>query len=436
MLCSPPNSNAAMNSRKFLRVVQIAASRGCAALGLIVLNYVVGKLWGDQMIGRVSTVLSIAVGGGVLSRIGLDLLAIRQIGAAQHIGDRTAVRNYFWSSAAVVLCLGFFVSLCVFLAKEVISDFFSLRRSDVLSVALLIVPVAISSLVASSLRAVGAPARGQLLEIGGFALSASASCALVYKFIDTEFNVLLMLGSAAAVFFFMLLMGALSAFGKPTLVMILDGGGRLYESAFRALTLYLFAVMQYLAQWAGVLIAAAMLSAGDVAVVSVSQRYSMVIFLLLGTVAGVMAPKYAGMFAVGDIASIERKEGRIRSLLISAVLPLFVLIVIFAEQLLGVFGVVATSEAKAVLILLAFAQVVNVAAGCSAHMLAAFGQEAAMLRIGFAGVVVGLTTSAFAGMQFGVVGLAVGQLLGITVPALLSLFGVKQVLSNTKSAVG
>ena len=423
-----------MNTRKLLRVLQIGLSRGCAALGLIVLNYVVGRFWGDQMIGRVSTILSIAVGGGVLSRVGLDLLAIRHIGAAQHIGDRASVRSYFWSSFLVVFISGSLVSIGVFLARSAIGEMFSLQQSDVLTAAILIVPVAISSVVASSLRAIGASARGQLLEIGGFAIVVSASCLAVYKFVETKFDAFFIFGLAAVVFFSALLVNSFSVFGVPSLKTIAGGGRTLYGLISRALTLYVFAVMQYLAQWAGVLIAATILNSKDVAIVSVSQRYSMAIFLLLGTVAGVMAPKYAGMFSVGDIGSIEKKEGKIRVVLLAAVLPVFALIVIFSERLLSLFGVEATFQAKAVLVLMAFSQVVNVASGCSAHMLAAFGQEAAMLRIGFVGVAVGVTTSALAGMQFGVVGLAVGQFFGIAVPALLSLLGVKQILLNLKSA--
>lgn len=412
-----------------MKPLQIMFARGIAATGLLFLNYVVSNGWSSETLGRVSTVLSLVIGCGVLSRFGLDILAIRKVGTAHHLNDSYAAKSYFWAAFFLVILSSALLVVLVWVFGDVLLKAFPIGKQDLVAAMSLIFPVGVSVLVASSLRGYGSPALGQVLEIGGFAL-IMASLAVLPVFSRHGTDGLYSVYRISSFFYAsILILCSVYGFGLPKWGLLRAGWCDLISEKWKAFTLYLFALMQFATQWAGVLIAASLLSAVDAAVIAVAQRFSMVIFLFLGTVGGVMAPKYAGLHAAGKYAEVISSERRIRRLLVLCVLPVAGGVFMFPDFLLQPFGV-GRESGVFVLRALVLGQLLNVCTGCAAHMLAAFGRELSMLKIGLAGAFVSLVGSGVGGALYGVEGLAVGQALGVAVPALLSFFLIRRLLAR------
>lgn len=96
--------------------------------------------------------------------------------------------------------------------------------------------------------------------------------------------------------------------------------------------------LNYISHWGGILLVGLMLSAEQVANLSVSQRLAQVVTFFLLAFNGVVAPKFANLNSTDDEKGLKKLAQKSSIILTSATLPLTLLLLFFGEHLLSLFG--------------------------------------------------------------------------------------------------
>jgi len=135
-----------------------------------------------------------------------------------------------------------------------------------------------------------------------------------------------------------------------------------------SLPLWGYIILTQLILWYSQLILGIFGNAGEVAILAISQRISLLVSVMLLAVNNIVSPKFAKLFADGKIRELKRLTVWSVRLLLAAGLPIIAVIVIFPEKILSLFGREYTQGAL-VLIILAFGQLVNIMTGSVAMLL-------------------------------------------------------------------
>ena len=407
----------------------VAGTRVIAAAGLLVFNFAISNRAGVNELGRMSALLSVLVGGAVIGRLGFDLLAMRLVGAVGPAG-RNVAAGYVWAGVGAVLLASSLVTALLWASSSVLAVRLGVDAVELRATAVATPFLASAGVVGACLRASGANALGNLFDVGGLALLAGG-----LAFIDafTAFagvsNVLtgasLLLGSAA-------LIAMARQFPAPAASQLFESAKAMRKHLGELASLYVLTVVQYVAQWMSIIASAHMLSPHETAGIAVAQRYSMMLFLLLSTVAGVMGPKYAALYEAGDIAGVRLREKRIRGGLVIVAMPVLLAFLALPSLFMGMFGIHDRGSEFALQVL-AVAQLINLFCGCAPHILIVAGRARELLAAALIGSALALGLMYAATATYGLRGLAVGNFAFIVLPALIALHIASRKVLNASS---
>jgi len=152
------------------------------------------------------------------------------------------------------------------------------------------------------------------------------------------------------------------------------------ELTHASMNLWTAAIMGLAVQWSGILIAGAMLPAGDVALLTAAQRTAMLTSFVLMVVNMVVAPMYARLWKEGNIERIRYLAKWSTRGMIAMVLPVVTVMMIWPGSIMGLFGE-AYKEAGLLLMILAAGQFINVATGSVGYLLNMSGHEREFNRV-------------------------------------------------------
>jgi len=405
----------------------IVIARFIASSGLIILNLLVGKYYDASQIGFINVVLSFAVGISVLCKGGFDSLSVRVVGVRKIDGKLRQINSYLWSSVVCIISCFFLLAMGMFLINSLSpSIFISISKVALYSFPLGLV-LAIGSQLGAVQRAVGSSAIGQLTEIGTFAQIFNLLI-LCFNFTSSSLGIHQIYEFSIFAYFLYILIIIFIKSHLPSRLDLVVGMKIIKLERVPLIRLWLVSATGYLSQWAGVLIGSFFLSMNEIALLSVSQRYSMVLFVLLGMIGGIRAPIYAGQYKNREFEKILKDEARLINFLFLLTVPLLIFVIFFSNPLLEIFGL--HDNSGSVLVLIFFGQVINVLCGCSLHMLPAFGLEREALYINISGSFFGVIISVLGAFLFGVVGAALGVFFLLVVSPSISFFYVRSILKR------
>lgn len=413
---------------QFMAAVRIGSTRAVASAGLVLLTYIVANIRGLRELGVTSTLLALVLGAAVMARFGLDLLLGRLIAISHHHKRQSDADRLMWAGLALSFLAAAVLCLPVWALSTSIANHLVVSVAD-LHFALFAVPViAATAVLAAGLRARGYHASGQLFDVGGFALLFSlATVSLWLAGVKASIGAIFLI--AALAFGTLAVSMACLVSGKPCVREILAGQSLVFAESSGLIRLAALTVIQYANQWVSVLVAAYLLTAPGAAELAVSQRVSMLLFVLLSVVGNSVSPRYAALHSDKDLLTINRIEKRVRLGLIAATAPALTAMLAWPSLLLGWFGITG-EEAETCLRLMAIGQFVNICCGCSAHLLVAIGCYDKVLHASLIGAAVGLGIGLTVGSEVGAIGVALGQAIGIALPAAVAAHAVHRALRH------
>ena len=138
--------------------------------------------------------------------------------------------------------------------------------------------------------------------------------------------------------------------------------------------LWIIVISQQLNQWGAQFISSVHVEEADLALLSIAMRIALIVPMILLSVNLVVSPQFASLYKQGEIKKIEDVIKTSIKLLAAVSLAVFILVIVFGDDLLRIFGSQYV-EARLLLTILVCGQLVNALTGPCGRLLMMSGFE-------------------------------------------------------------
>lgn len=407
--------------------------KGFGAVAAFIMNLVLARTLGAEQSGYFFLAFTIIVFLSSVARCGFDNVIIRHTAAAKSDGDWHAVRYVFLRGAKVT----FFTSACVaiflwlgagFLADAVFNkpDFAPVLASIAPSV----VSLALLWLIAQSLQGMGR------VSAAIIAMNVAANISLIVAVWVFGFK----LGAQAAFTYsvgsFLVLGGFLALWHLRTSN---RSSSATYSISLRSMLasawpLWIVLVMAQLIQWSGQFVGGAYLPPDEIAQLAVAQRTAMLVSFILIAVNMVVAPRFAALYAAGNMGGLRDMALTAVRLMALGATPVVAVMLIFPGFLMGLFGE-GFSGGTLLLQVLALGQFINVLTGSVGYLLSMSGHERDLRNTLLIVAPISVAVTFILVPLYGAFGAALSTALAVGAQNLLAVYWVKRRLGFNTLAV-
>jgi len=338
------------------------------------MSVLIVRLLGAEGSGVFYLASTLVLAGAVAGRCGLDTTLLRFAGAAWGSGDPAGVMGLKRNAIRITTLVGAAMTLTIVTSADWLSRavFAEPELGEVMKVAsFAIVPSALINLQASLLKSIARPGRAALVEGVAMPLLVTSLLALAMLFVSVDATVVAGCYLAGTILT-ALLAGRILAHCLPAAEAVhrlpLRG---LMKSAVPLLWVDL---MNFALVWALLLLIGVLASSSEVGIYNAAQRLTMQVGLLVTLFGSVTAPRFAALHADKHLETIDRlavRTTRYVSLLAS---PFLVILLVWPEPVLALFGPEFRSAATPVRVL-AMGQLVNALSGPVGYLLVVTGHE-------------------------------------------------------------
>lgn len=178
---------------------------------------------------------------------------------------------------------------------------------------------------------------------------------------------------------------------------------------------------------ASVLILGAFGTNADVGIFNIALKVSMLMTLILTAINVIAATKISELYAAGKKEELGLMISKISALGVLCGAPLFIIIVLFPQFLLGLFGNSFTAGAG-VLIILTAGQLINVSVGSTSYVLAMTGRERALASAVGVSLLVNVLLGFILIPTYGVLGAGITTAITLAVSNIIMLVMIKRYL--------
>ena len=370
-----------------------------------VLAILLARWFGAAGSGVLFVALTLVTAISIIAKFGLETGLQRFVGAEQGRNNLSAIIGVYRQSLRISLVLAVLLSgLCVALAtpiaRAVLDD---PAQADVMRLlAVLIVPYSMLGINAAMLKALGSPAWGGFFEAAAWPLVTLGLSGLSMiegspstEVIALAYLLAAVLAAAAA--------HAAVRFRLPHKTKPLAMSSRtLYTSC---ISLTGIELINYALLWTPFMLLPALADATEAGLYNVSHRLAAQLGLLMLVVASITSARFAAHHEQQHFGDLNRLAGRATRILILLGLAPGIVLLLWSEQILAMFGAEFGAAATALRILL-IGQLINLATGPVGYLLAMTGHERALRNILLATMALMLTLAVALIPAFGATGAA------------------------------
>lgn len=346
--------------------------RAIGAVLAFALNVVIARMLGAEGAGLYFLALSITMIGSVVTRLGFDNVLLRFIAAGMAKGEGGQVNAVFAAG---------------------------MRRVAAASLAFSVAVLALSTPIAERLfNEPGLASPLRWMSFGVFTFSMMTLLAESLKGLKRIRNAMLVAGvihPAVALVLLWPLVGLFGIAGASMTYVLATASAALLGAAWwrharpgaaraafpsdllwrSARPLWLMScITRGLLPWVPLFLLGVWGSAEDAGVFGAATRLVMLVTFFLASVNTVLAPKFAELYANGNIAKLGHVARRFTLFISLAVSPLFLLLVLAGDHVMGIYGE-GFSRGGAALSILAVGQAINVLTGSVGNLLMMSGHE-------------------------------------------------------------
>lgn len=166
------------------------------------------------------------------------------------------------------------------------------------------------------------------------------------------------------------------------------------------------------------------LAADQVGIYGVVIEISLMFRIILSAFSQIFSPQISGAWARGDIPAIAELYKFVSKLIFLLVIPIFMFIVLYPENILAIFGP-AFLSGKTALLIMCFGQVINCTVGGAGFILTMTGKQRFQLYNTLAGLVVNTALNFFLIPEYGIVGAALATTTSLVFINVLCILQVK-----------
>lgn len=401
-----------------------------AGLGVgYLLTLIIAQKYGAATLGIYSLSITLMSMLAMLGRLGLDSFIIRFIAEYTSKGQYDLVGDIYKKSVKLIIPLGLFISLVIFLISpflariffdnESMSIHFKLSAIGILPLSLLI----LNSAAFTGLKKISMSTFLQYVSIAIIAVPLLAVCSF---FIMTRAEIPLSAYLAGIIFSAILSQYFWSRRTKPECD---DKGkyGRLQigDMLKIALPMLLSSSMQYSMLWINTAMIGIMGTEKDVGIFSVAMKIAFLPGITLFAIKSIAAPKFAELHAAeaaDDLASVVYKSSK---MIFWLSVPMLVILLISPSFFMGIFG----EEFKAgslALTLLLIGSFINAFSGSVGSLMQMTGKHNVFQLIVFIGTIVNIAMNVVLVPLYGINGAALATLACYTIWNMASVIYVKK----------
>ena len=191
--------------------------------------------------------------------------------------------------------------------------------------------------------------------------------------------------------------------------------------------MFVVSIMDVVSMWGALAILSFTAALEEVGAFGVASRAVLVVSSVLVALNVVAAPRFARLYAAEDIAKLARFSRLVTLTMVTLSAPILIGMVMFAEQVMRLFGAEFSSYAP-ILVILSIAHAVNVVTGPVGYLLMMCGHENQQRLASMAGAGVLLGLGILMVPLFGALGAAIATAAGIVTQNLVALLFVRKSL--------
>jgi O-antigen/teichoic acid export membrane protein len=370
----PENASTLSSRRLFGTALSALLARTLGPASSFLLTLLLARSLGAEGSGTFFVSLTLVTTCAIFAKFGLETALQRFVGAASGRDEMSVVagiyRQALWICsvlAVVISALG--IGFAGLLAELLFHD--PSQTGLIRLMAITIVPFSLLGIHAAMLKAIGRPAWGGFFEAAAWpTLTVSlVAITLLHTPLTTHTvaTAYLLAGVLALVFGYAVL--------KRSLPIDIPARPMAPRQLFAScLPLTGIEVINYALLWAPFLLLPMLSDSGEAGLYNVSHRLAAQLGLLMIVFASITAPRFAAHSQQGDSAALAKLAGRSTRTMLLFGLPPAIVLLLWSEQILGIFGGEFTAATQTLRILV-FAQLINLATGPVGYLLAMTGHE-------------------------------------------------------------
>lgn len=403
--------------------------RALGAIAAFALNVVLGRIYGADIVGLYQLALSFVLIAGMLARFGMENSVTRFVAAAVASNKWPAAQGVFQAAVASTMVLGAILTGLLYAFAPWLSETL-VEKPELVeplrAAAMAIVPLALTFILASTLRGLG--------NLTGFALAQGNFGPLVPAF--TVVAVLLVgVDAGATGMAIAYCAGCILTLGVAMALLMRSGRSmRAVKGSFRASELYRSCIPLL---WGSIwdvasvqlimVIVGVGLSNAEVGIFGMAWKTAVAASTAFLAISVSVGPKFSAAFARGDIATLAATARRAMRLGLVVSTPLFLLLVLTPGWIMSFYGP-EFREGAWLLVILSLGQFTHVVAGPASMMLAMSGNERIVGRVHSLGGAATIVLAIAAVPLFGATGVAVSVALCVAAKNVACALAVRKLL--------
>lgn len=418
------------NDKQFIfKILLTATTRGLAALGTFVFNFALARVLGIESYGTFMLLYSIMIGLSFIARCGAGSAILRFASVFiknKELGKLIKLRR---DVSLLIIANSIVLGSIYLLSYEKVIDWFFEGRNVLLPMLIITLTIPFYSnltIQSSYIKAFKKPHIAPFFEVG-LTVFITGIVVLGFNFILETVS----LNKVSYIFLLSnILIVALGYFYLNKLILNAKAGTifkrESYEGFYQTLPNYaLSAITSYFLIFSPTLIIGILKNPEQVGLFSIANSISILISFILWIVNTVYAPYYASLYQEGNKKKIlELLRNSTRYLLLIAT-PLFILILLFSKQLLGIFGDEFV-QARFALIILAVGQYFSVVTGPVYFLLNMTGHEKVLKNIVIFTAITTIILTLILTNYYGFIGAAISTAFGLVLQNSFSYYHCKK----------
>lgn len=377
--------------------------RAIGAILMFLLTVTFARWLGVSDFGLFSLGLMVMNILGLVSRWGVDQVLLKQVGSCWE-SDPGMAKGYMIAAIKLVSIISTGIALLIFVFHDItaIYIFNKPEFSELLLwFGVMTVPFSVNYIIAEVYKSIGKPVMSSYLQsvITPFIAILSGGCLVYLDQLD-----LLTLTQGFALGVLLSLCIGMLLFRKVIYDIVVTTI-TLKNIAKEGRAMFILASGGLIMAWSDVFILGILGTSSELGVYSAASKTVLASSLILFVMNSVTAPKYAKLYKMGDITSIERLAQNSSKILFVAALFPTVFLFLFPDWVMSWFGddfVIGAS----VLMILAFGQFINVALGSVGYILVMTNNHYIFRKILFIIVLLNILLSVILFQIIGVIGVA------------------------------
>lgn len=360
------------------------------------------------------------------STLGLNLSFVKNIGSNAGESSWGKVNGIFYKGSSLVLCISLIVSFLIIIFRNQISAMF-FDKSDVSGILFwmgLVIPgVAISRIVSFAFLGIHKSIIAIFLDRISYQIAVTITI-LVCAFLGIVMSVEIIMTAFALSAIFTMVLGVLfwKFRGREYSEVDYSQANHIYKGLG---SFFLIMAMPLVAQYSSQLVLSFFADLEQISYFSVAQRISMLVSILLVAVNFVVAPYFAKFGKMKDMAELRAMSLLCSRLMLCLATPVVLLIMLFPQFLMGLFGEEYVQSAYLLQILI-IGQFINVSTGSVGMLLNMTGHEKDMRNIALFSGPLGLMLCLILIPTYGSLGAAIATAFAIGSQNIMAVYLVKK----------